>query len=320
MRNCTFSKLLQQLKKLTPLQKERVEDTLHHTNAIDTLSNAIEAPDSCPHCASKHYQKWGIRSNLQRYRCSNCHKTFNALSGTPLARLRHKDKWMDFANDIIESKSIRESAEHCGVDQKTTFRWRHRMLNNPKSVTPHHLHGIVEFDETYFLESHKGERPLDRKPRQRGGRAHQRGISSEQTAVLVARDRNGNTIDAILFKSNQTTLAEVMLPIVDKDALLCSDKKRSYEAFAKTNHLTLKTVNSSAKEHVKEGIYHIQNVNAYDSRLKLWIKRFHGVATKYLESYLGWMRLLDREKDLSSERLLGIVAKRQMICLPLTGT
>lgn len=319
MRNSTFSKLLQQLKSLTPFQKERVEETLHHTDAIDTLSKAIEAPKSCPHCNSHHYQKWGVRSNLQRYYCGSCERTFNALTGTPLARLRHKEKWMDFANDLIESKSIRESAKHCNVNKDTTFRWRHRMLNNPKSLTPHHLHGIVEFDETYFLESHKGEQNLDRKPRKRGGRASQRGVSSEQTAVLVARDRNGNTMDAILFKSNQMTLAEVMLPAVDEDALLCSDKKRSYIAFAKTNHLTLKTVNSS-KEYVKEKIYHIQNVNAYDSRLKMWIKRFNGVATKYLESYLAWMRLLDREKNLSATRLLGLVSKRQMICLPLMGT
>jgi len=320
MRNKTFSKLLQHLKSLTPLQKERVEDQLHHEDAIDTLREAIKAPETCPHCSAIHYYKWGMRDGLQRYHCEDCNKTFNALTGTPLARLRHKEKWMDFAHDLIESKSIRESAKHCGVHKNTTFRWRHRMLNNPKSLGSKHLHGIVEFDETYFLESHKGEQHLERAARKRGGSAHQRGISSEQTAILVARDRNGNTMDAILFKSNQRTLAEVMLPVVDKDALLCSDKKRSYLAFSKTHHLTLKTVNSSAKEYVKEKIYHIQNVNAYDSRLKLWIKRFNGVATKYLESYLAWMRLLDTESNLSAARFLGLVSKRQMICLPLMQT
>jgi len=320
MRNSTFSQLLQHLKTLTPLQKERVEDTLHHKDAIDKLSIAIENPETCPNCSSPHYQKWGIRSNLQRYHCTSCNKTFNALTGTPLARLRHKEKWIDFTSDLIESKSIRESAKDCGVNKNTTFRWRHRMLNNAKSLTPEHLHGIVEFDETYFLESEKGNHHLKRKPRKRGGKASQRGVSSEQTAVLVARDRNGNTLDAILFKSNQSTLAEVMLPVVDKDALLCSDKKRSYVAFAKTNHLTLKTVISSTKNYITEKIYHIQNVNAYDSRLKQWIKRFNGVATKYLESYLAWRRLLDTQKNLSVERLLAIVSKRQMICQPLTWT
>ncbi len=41
------------------------------------------------------------------------------------------------------------------------------------------------------------------------------------------------------------------------------------------------------------GAFHIQNVNAYDSRLKGWMKRFHGVSTKYLKHYLGWRRLLE---------------------------
>jgi len=38
----------------------------------------------------------------------------------------------------------------------------------------------------------------------------------------------------------------------------------------------------------------VQNVNAYDSRLKTWMNRFHGVATQYLEHYLGWRRWLER--------------------------
>jgi len=194
------------------------------------------------------------------------------------------------------------------------------MLSIPKSLTAKHLHGIVEFDETYFLESLKGSRHLDREPRKRGGTASQRGISPEQTAVLVARDRNGNTMDAILFKSNQDTLAEVMVPVVDEDALLCSDSKTSYLAFAKKYHRILKTINASAKEYVKEKIYHIQNVNAYDSRLKSWMKQFNGVATKYLESYLGWRRILDGEKNLTPEQLLGIMSRRGMVCQPLMQT
>ncbi len=320
MQTKAFIKLLEQLKKLTPSQKEKLQSTLHHTNKEEKVSSVIDTVENCPYCNSKSYQKWGIRSGLQRYRCNHCHKTFNALTGTPLARLRHKEVWMDFARDLVWSKSIRESARHCGVDKSTTFRWRHRMLNNPKRLIAKHLHGIVEFDETYFLESHKGERYLERKPRKRGGSAGKRGISSEQTAVLVARDRNGNTMDAILFKSNQDTLAEVMVPVVDEDALLCSDSKTSYRAFAKKYHRTLETINSSAKEYVREKIYHIQNVNAYDSRLKSWMNHFNGVATKYLESYLGWMRLLDREKGLTPERLLGIVAQRGMVCQPLVRT
>ena len=45
------------------------------------------------------------------------------------------------------------------------------------------------------------------------------------------------------------------------------------------------------------GVYHVQNVNAYTSQLKRWLRRFNGVATKYLDSYLGWHRMNDREGD-----------------------
>ncbi len=53
-------------------------------------------------------------------------------------------------------------------------------------------------------------------------------------------------------------------------------------------------VNLSAGIRVIDHAFHIQNVNAYHGRLKGWMSRFHGVATKYLPNYLGWRRCLGR--------------------------
>ena len=94
-------------------------------------------------------------------------------------------------------------------------------------------------------------------------------------------------------------------PLIDKDVLLCSDGSRIYRAFAKTFNLTHKIINVSAGEHSKEGAYYIQNVNAYDSRLKNRMHHFNGVATKYLENYLGWMPMPDRESDLTPSKGIG---------------
>ena len=320
MQNKAFHELLTQLSKLTTTQSKQLQDHLNNQCAIENFEEIIGRVESCPHCQSKSLHKWGVRSGLQRYRCKSCAKSFNALSKTSLARLRHKEVWMNYAQDLIKGDSIRDSAEHCHIDKNTAFRWRHRMSQTPKNLKAKHLHGIVEFDETYFLESEKGNHPLTRKARHRGGKATKRGISSEQTAVLIVRDRNGNTTDSILETSNKETLAEVLIPLVDKDTLLCSDKKTSYTAFAKKYGYMLKTINVSAKQHVLEGVYHVQNVNAYDSRLKEWMKHFHGVATKYLESYLGWMRLLDREKSISNGEFLAIVSRRLNIVQPLMPT
>jgi IS1 family transposase len=49
-------------------------------------------------------------------------------------------------------------------------------------------------------------------------------------------------------------------------------------------------VNVAACKQVVGGIYHIQNVNTYDSRLKQWMARFNGVTMHYLESYLEQRR------------------------------
>jgi len=239
-------------------------------------------------------RRWGHRQGLQRFRCRGCGRTFNALSGTPLARLRKKELWPTFASCLIEGATVRNSAETCGVHPTTSFRWRHRFLRVPKDLKADRLEGIVEADETFFLESKKGQRKgLLRKPRKRGGKATKRGRSAEQACVLVARDRAGDTTDAVCQNFNQYALKESLKGRIQPDSVLCSDGLQAYKSFAKVVGLTHKAVNLSAGVRVLEGVFHIQNVNAYHQRLKGWMGHFHGVATKYLPNYLGWYRILD---------------------------
>ena len=47
------------------------------------------------------------------------------------------------------------------------------------------------------------------------------------------------------------------------------------------------------KPNPKAPAFHLNNVNAYHGRLKEWLRRFHGVATKNLPNYLGWRRTLE---------------------------
>ncbi len=69
-----------------------------------------------------------------------------------------------------------------------------------------------------------------------------------------------------------------------------------YEAFAKSMAIVHESVNLSAHIRIRQA-FHVQNVNAYYSRLKAWIARFHGVGTYYLPNYLGWHRLLDGHSE-----------------------
>ncbi|MCS0616217.1 IS1595 family transposase, partial [Massilia kyonggiensis] len=44
----------------------------------------------CPHCGCARKHRCGQASGLQRFRCLKCGRSHNALTGTPLARLRKK--------------------------------------------------------------------------------------------------------------------------------------------------------------------------------------------------------------------------------------
>ncbi len=295
MRTEDFHRWLAQADELTPSQRQQTIEGLRlEIQPTDVLGSILGAEPHCPHCHHASCMRWGNAHGLARYRCRACHKTFNALTGTPLAHLRHRECWPTYAEALIEATTVREAARRCGVHKDTSFRWRHRFLALPAQAKPAHLHGIVEADETYFLESHKGERDLPRPPRKRGGVAAKRGLSEEQIPVLVARDRSANTTDAILGKADTRAVRTVLEPVVDPDAVLCSDGNAIYRCFAEQAHLAHKPVNLSAGIRVVDNAFHIQNVNAYDSRLKVWMIRFHGVATKYLSNYLGWRRCLER--------------------------
>jgi transposase-like protein len=50
-----------------------------------------------PQTSPAHSGAWPSNDradDLQRYKCRVCGVTFNALTGTPLARLRQREKWL----------------------------------------------------------------------------------------------------------------------------------------------------------------------------------------------------------------------------------
>ena len=82
---------------------------------IGLLEERIGAERGCPHCAAAGAVIRGRANGLKRYFCKACGKTFNALTGTPLARLRRKDCWTEFAASLSEGETVKASAERCGV-------------------------------------------------------------------------------------------------------------------------------------------------------------------------------------------------------------
>jgi hypothetical protein len=127
-----------------------------------------------------------------------------------------------------------------------------------------------------LLESRKGSRHLDRPPRRRGGSGAP--LTRAQLRLCLA-------------------------PVIERDILLVTDGHPAYRAFAREAGITHRAVNLSAGVRVA-GAIHVQNVNAYHSRFKQWLRRFHGVASHYLPNYLGWRWAIDGGRIGSPEILL----------------
>ena len=142
--------------------------------ALAAIELGVDDERCCPHCGAGGAVKRGKARGLRRFRCKECGKTFGALTGTALSGLHHKERWLAFGASLAEGETIKASAERCEIAPSTAHRWRHRFLAAVRQA-PDRLAGIVEADETFVLESRKGERKLERKARRRGGKAKKRG-------------------------------------------------------------------------------------------------------------------------------------------------
>ncbi len=222
-----------------------------------------------------------------------CRKTFNAATGTPLSGLHRKDRWLAFGSCPADGLTVRASAERCKFAVNTAFRWRHRFLTaqDPKAYKPT---GIVEADETCVLHSKKGERNLARKARRRGGKASKRGLSDERVPVLVAADRSGTTVSAVLTAVNADTLRSAIEPVVNEDIVPVTDGHRACPPCAAAPGIHHEALNLSGGERVRDA-FHIHTVNNRHSRLKDFLRRCRGVATRYLDNYLRWFQRIELE-------------------------
>ena len=286
------------LRQLSPVQRKMVANELSALDAQPAVTVIVEGRFACramcQHCESKRVNRYGHANGLQRYRCRECSKTFSALTGSPLNRLHKRNKWLEQATALQDRQTLREVVRTLNIHLSTAHRWRHRFLAAPKSVQPQMLTGIAEADETMCLLSFKGKRSgLGRKARKRGGKASKRGLSHEQVPILVARDRAGATMNCVLKAMDISSLSTALKPFVTKDIVLCTDGSKALAGAARELGVEHHAVKLSAGIRV-DGAWHVQNVNAYHSRLKSWIFKFHGVATCYLENDLGWFRALDR--------------------------
>jgi transposase-like protein len=89
--------------------------------------------------------------------------------------------------------------------------------------------------------------------------------------------------------------AEALRDIVE-ESILVSDAASRFDASAASPRRPASPTSPSTRARAKRvaGVFHLQNVNACQSRRKTWMHPFKGVATKHLPNDPGWHRMIAR--------------------------
>ncbi len=281
---------------------------------VHTLVPGDAAPRGtpcCPRCGGARVVRWGHLGSRRRYRCHTCRRTFSTNTGTPLAYLKKPERWIAFRSCTEACLTVRATAGRIGVHKDTVFRWRHRLLGAVRSATSLRLTGHVSVGELWLLHSEKGSRSLGRPPRRHGSTA--RWIGAPRTWVFLAMDdhRSLLTIVTNFRRATVPDLERELAPALDRTSVLLSPEGRfgSAGVFAHGAGITYRQVARACvprRESATGGpIAHgdeaidllhgrLGRIPDWGCRFKRWLRRFRGVASRYLANYLTWYISLGR--------------------------
>lgn len=244
----------------------------------------------CPFCGDDHIVKNGKVKGNQRYLCRNCRKSFSQQTQTPTAYSKKETKvWIDYIECMIKGYSLRRCSWECNINLAT--------------MGTGEVDGLVEADECYLRYSYKGNHSkskrftMPRAPRKRGGESvGKRGLSSEQVCIGTALARTGNILIGMIGtgRAKYDNLKRFFEGHIAPHSILCTDSAHGYGKLAEQLDLEHKAIPSGRH---KDGIYHIQHINAFHSNFKSFLQKFRGVSTKHLYSYLMWFKWIELFKD-----------------------
>jgi len=248
----------------------------------------------CPRCNSTRTARYGWFSKRQRYRCNTCRRTFSDLTGSPAAYCKKLHKWVENAQCMLNSSTVRKTAKTIGVSPSTAFRWRHKNLDGLREHYNKPISGWLEFVEMRMPYSEKGQRKPTGTPQLQGrSTGHTRDSIARTVTVVTAADRRG-AVESRTILSAAPTLLSLLSAFGASTgratAILARPGSLSpYARLAKlvrAAYLQAGLRNNSPLVHLDHAIDHLRDFYT-------WHLRFHGVATKYLENYLAWYRMLD---------------------------
>jgi transposase-like protein len=241
----------------------------------------------CPHCKSRNVVSNGNYKGRKKYKCKDCNKNYNDLTGSPFSGIHNLSKMNNYISCMVDGKSIRKSSSEVGVSISTSFFWRHKILKMIDKLPKIKLKEVIELDEFKIAFSSKGRK-----------RSPTKDEMSRKVSVTFGSDRTGKllAVSDKISANNCNKAIEFWIDKLSKHQLIFKPKR----IFTKLESDYVKKTKLNAE---------ISNVKKSINIWRVWMKRFCGVATKYLSNYLHWFEFLrnsESKKD-KVESLINIL-------------
>ena len=243
----------------------------------------------CPRCRCEYVTKAGVHNGRQVYKCKNCKYQFRETAKSLVYHLHKYPLILDYLKCMLEGKSLRTCASEVGISLPTSFRWRHKILAAIQGLEGGiNFSGITEADELLLQYSEKGRRYKTLEEKEQAMKTVHPNV-----AVLVMTDREGN----LLFKHTgenkvqNSQIKEELKRRVSENNLICFKpndefKQAVMESPSKKVIVRRKTIGLA--------IYSVNVAEKKITNFLVWMMRFRGVATKYLQNYLMWFVVMNK--------------------------
>ncbi len=245
---------------------------------------------------------------VQRYLCKTCRRTFSSNTGTPRYRIRKQDSWREMIELLADNLPLRAIASRLNIAVSTAFQWRHRALAVLSAQARRHLSGDVRVETFLVKYSEKGSRVCNGpgswgywnyvrrgpeppgRPRPATARTGKHRfrllVDGRPLHVMVAESDCG--YELTILGQGRRTAEMVGAGLIH----MVRPGSRVWTFFSGPEYREACEV---LGYEYQCGIEALARRSGTTSRrpmhlLASWLRRFRGVATKYLSHYLAWFR------------------------------
>lgn len=311
-----FENLVSSNSEIIRKKVEQIYSTLSSQPPLNDICENINQKQGkgCPECGNSNYVLNGRDKGIQKYKCKHCKKYFNEFSGSAAAYLKKRDKLKPFIEGMLSGDSLKRCAENLGLSTDTTHAWRIKVLAAHGAHVPKEYSGIVEIVEYISTFSRKGQGAKAKRIGQKGTLSSdiqnqkQKEDPQDPVSVIVIQDRDKN-LELKVIKQGVLSAVDVKTHFslkLKRVKKLCIEQNEPIKQFAKNKKISYHIKDKRKKIKGRNKYYHTEQTRKTIFNWLLWMDRFKGVSSKYLQNYLYWFMMMEQlrgEYDFPSQFL-----------------